>query len=61
MSAGAPGFEDTTRLLDPALRGGGVDVGVPRVSGATFRDSLRGGYAVRDAARCPRQRKGVAG
>ena len=43
LGAGALGFGDVTRQPNPALGGGGVDVGVPRVGGATFRDSSRGG------------------
>ena len=43
LGAGALGFGDVTRQPNPAPGGGGVDVGVPRVGGATFRDSSRGG------------------
>ena len=61
LSAGAQGSEDTTRPLDPALGGGGVDVGVPRVSGATSRDSLRGGLRRSERRKVPQSAQGCGG
>ena len=61
LSAGAQGSEDTTRPLDPALGGGGVDVGVPRVSGATSRDSLRGGLRRSERRKVPQSAQGRGG
>ena len=61
LSAGAPGSEDTTRPLGPALGGGGVVVGVPRVSGATSRDSLRGGLRRSGRRKVPQSAQGCGG
>ena len=61
LSAGAPGSEDTTRPLGPALGGGGVVVGVPRISGATSRDSLRGGLRRSGRRKVPQSAQGRGG